>query len=746
VSRLLFVFFIVASSAFGQSAIGITSGEDNRPVALASITWRSPGSDSIFSALSDSRGTFIIPAERFAGKPFLVVRIAAAGYQEAIDTVYSGTEKNVVIFSSAEALDEFVVTGQLDRTRLSDAVQKARIIDRQVIDAKGAVNLRDVLQNELNIRVSQDQVLGSGMSLQGLNGQNVKILIDGVPVIGRVDGEIDLSQINLATIERIEIIEGPSSVSYGSNALAGTINLITKKKLKHKVTGTVNSYCETVGNYNLDATAAVNLKNSQLQLSGLRNYFDGWNPTDAFAELPEEKIADSGRFQLWKPKMQYQAGAKWIIPLKKFTITPYGEYFYERVTNRGYPRAPYYNSAFDDRYVTRRRNAGALFDGQISANWRVQGVLAYNFYERTKNTYLKNLNTLDSNLSISPTDHDTTEFKAMMSRASFVRKGPNKRVNFEAGYDINSETAYGQRIKEKEQTITETALFTNAEIIVKKLTLKPGLRATYNSAYKESFTPALNARYSEGKWTYRAGVASGFRSPGIKELYLDFVDINHNIAGNPDLKPEQSLHSQFWIVNSRKIGKNPFNIELNGYHQKVVDRITLAVDQTGVSYSYFNLDFFESTGGQLAFEYKPGESSFRIATALVGTRSNLTTDNFSFSPEILFNGLYNWKRAGVRFAVFYKYTGKVQTYLTAVDGTAYQSFISDYHLMDASVNRNFWNKRINLAAGVKNIFDVRSIGISNATQGAHSGGGSSTPIAWGRSAYIRLQITLESNK
>merc|ERR1711965_356759 len=96
-----------------------------------------------------------------------------------------------------------------------------------------AVTLKDVLVNQNNIRVAQDNVLGSSMSLQGMSGQNIKILIDGIPVIGRLNGNIDISQINLNTIERIEIIEGPLSVNYGTDALAGTINLISQKNKKN---------------------------------------------------------------------------------------------------------------------------------------------------------------------------------------------------------------------------------------------------------------------------------------------------------------------------------------------------------------------------------------------------------------------------------------------------------------------------------------------------------------------------------
>ena len=72
------------------------------------------------------------------------------------------------------------------------------------------------------------------MSMQGISGENVKILIDGVPVLGRLDGNIDLSKINLNDVDQIKVIEGPQSVSYGTNGMAGTINIIIKKDQKKK--------------------------------------------------------------------------------------------------------------------------------------------------------------------------------------------------------------------------------------------------------------------------------------------------------------------------------------------------------------------------------------------------------------------------------------------------------------------------------------------------------------------------------
>src|SRR5690606_8167852 len=118
--------------------------------------------------------------------------------------------------------------------------------------------------NENNLRISQDGVLGSSLSIMGVSGENIKIMIDGVPIIGRLDGSIDLSQISLNDIERIEIIEGPLSTVYGTNALGGTINLITKKDGLKKWSVQPGVYYESSGQYNSDIQLSLNHKKNQI--------------------------------------------------------------------------------------------------------------------------------------------------------------------------------------------------------------------------------------------------------------------------------------------------------------------------------------------------------------------------------------------------------------------------------------------------------------------------------------------------
>ena len=127
----------------------------------------------------------------------------------------------------AQDLEAIVVTGQFEPQSIKRSVYQARVIPMEVLAAKGVVRLQDALNTELNIRFEQDAALGgSKLTLQGLAGQNVKVLIDGVPLIGRqgTGNEFDINQINVQSIERIEIIEGPMAVVYGADALESLLD------------------------------------------------------------------------------------------------------------------------------------------------------------------------------------------------------------------------------------------------------------------------------------------------------------------------------------------------------------------------------------------------------------------------------------------------------------------------------------------------------------------------------------------
>lgn len=740
IPRLLFIICCVLSQfGFSQTEIQVASIENNEPVPFAKIEIKAlEGNTTI---ITNSRGIFILPAPVKRS----LVSIQASGFETFEDSLNTDSIQKIKLYPLVHEFEEFVVTGQIRETSTKNAIQKIRVIDRAAIDSKGAVNLKDVLQNELNIRINQDQILGSGLSIQGVSGEGVLILLDGVPIIGRMNGEIDLSQINLANIERIELIEGPLSVAYGSHAIAGTINLISKMNLKNGQEIQVNSYYETVGNYNLDGRATVNFEKHKVSVYGGRNYFDGWSAGEDLTVLPKSKVADSGRFQTWKPKEQYSVGLDYTYQRKNTRFSPYAHFFKEKITNKGLPRAPYYMQAFDDYYFTNRHDQGMSFQTKIKTRFKIQGVFSHNYYQRIKNTYLKDLTDLSQQLTLNNSDQDTSDFRVFMSRASYSQTSKSEKLNFELGYDFNYEIAKGKRIQSKEQEIADYAVFGSIDWhITSKLVVKPAARMGLNSSYGTSLTPSLNLKYGVKKSVFRGSYAQGFRSPSIKELYMDFVDVNHNISGNDRLVAERSNHFQVWYTQQLKTGKARTELEVTSFYQHVQDKIALSQDATGIEYSYFNIDQFESVGirTQLSWNFKNIE--LKPGFSYTGVKSSLGNGRFYYSPEFNFSASYDWKKPAIKFHMYYKYTGKTESYLTT-DVESIRFFMNDYNLLDFNISRSFWKNRINVSVGGKNLLNVTSV-TSSMTAGAHTSSSGSSPISWGRSGYVKLQFLLNNSK
>lgn len=747
--NLILLLTILSSNfLFSQYEIQVISEETNQPIEGATVKVFTPKDTIVY--VTDKNGLFPVKITEGIDRNDCRFEIDADGY-ETYSFKHDGSPTAICpLTPKAERMEDVVITGQIAMTTAEKSIHKIRVLDSKTIEAKGAVNLKDALSNELSFRVTQDQMLGSGIQMQGFSGENVKILIDGIPVIGRMNGNVDLSQINLNDIDRIEIVEGPMSVNYGSDALAGTINLITKRTSKQGFQAIVNSYYETVGNYNLDTKLSYNLKHHRFSISGMRNFFDGWSPSDSFIEFPKSRPADTNRIKEWKPKEQYQLGASYTIQYKKWSINPFAEFYWETLTNRGVPLKPDFIRAFDDLFKTTRQNQGIKFNAFFGKNYRVNGVVAHNFYERKKNMYLKDLTTLQSHITDDPNDQDTSIFRTIMSRSSFASSSITQKIDYEVGYDLNFDIAKGKRISDSSKTMGDYALFSSMEWkAFNGFIVKPAARIAYNSVFYWNFLPSLNLKYRVKNWNFRVSYAKGYRAPGMKELYMDFVDSNHDIHGNSKLKPEQSHNIQLWTGYHLDLPKSRFNdgidFELNAYYQNVSDKIELSQNAAGVSYSYFNLEDFESLGGKFNISYQNDFINAKLGTSLVNVRTSFDGKVFHTTPELSASIMYTWSKVDMTFSAFYKYSGRSVIFIETETGLN-QTRMSDYSMLDVNISKMFWKRHITLAIGAKNLLNVTSINSSTAEAGAHSGGGGSSPIAWGRSLYLKLSFNFDTFK
>lgn len=611
------VFSILAKQSFGQ--IQILSVDDTVAVPFAKISYKVLGAESFSYMLCDSLGYFNLPSSPQTNL-FYELKIDALGFATYYDSTFSiGTKR--IYLERDNTLDLVCVTTQYKPTTLINSVQKITIITTDQIQQSGSVTLADILTYQSGIRISQDNILGSSMSIGGIAGENVKILIDGVPVIGRLNGSVDLSQINLNNVERIELIEGPLSVNYGTNALGGTINLITKKQDHRGICFELNPYYENTGNYNFTFSSALSLKKNSFTFSGGRNYFDGWTNDEKFIQFPQKTLADTNRYLTWKPKEQYFAEFRYNTNLHGWNINPYIRYFDEMIVNRGFPKAPYYETAFDDYYHTLRGDGGIILNKYFK-HFRLNSILAYNYFQRIKNTYLNDLTSLNKILSETNGAQDTSKFSTLNFRSTF-NSTHGKRFNYEIGLDINQEMAYGARIENYEQQMGDYASFVTCEWSpIKNFILKPGLRYAYNTVYQAPLIPSINLKFNKNNWTFRGSFARGFRAPSLKELYFDFVDINHNIHGNKNLKAESSLNYSAAVSWMKQSKKNLFlKLDLTLYYNDIDNLITLGLDNTN-SYTYINIGEYKTIGNNLALTLRQKKFSIQLNSSYIG-RYNL---------------------------------------------------------------------------------------------------------------------------
>ena len=706
------------------------------------------GESQVF--ISDKNGEVKLPLLYIGEKS--IVSISHISYSSFSDTMTFVKDTTIYLESADVSLKQVVVTAQFSPSLPEKAVQKIRIIDRKKINELAAVNLQNVLQYENSMRLSQDNILGSSVSIQGISGQNVKILIDGVPVIGRLNGNIDLSQINLNNIERIEIVEGPLSVNYGSDALAGTINLISKKIVNNSIH--LNSYYESVGHYNADIEFAKKWRNHNFSVSVGRNFFDGWNSNERFQIIPKPIVADSNRFKNWKPKEQLFIKGQYIHEGEKLKIRTFSNFFHEIIQNRGIPRAPYFEIAFDDYFYTWRTNFGSDFNYRYNEKFKISGLLTYNDYKRIKNTFFKDLTTLDEILTENTSDQDTSKFHSWMSRLSVVQKFSNQ-ITSEIGYDTQYQTAIGKRISTGYKTQGDYAFYTNTEWKPnEKITIRPGLRLTYNTSYKAPLIPSLHLRYHIKDWKIRASFAKGFRAPSVKELYFEFVDINHNILGNKDLLAETSSNYQvsaLWSNEENYILK----WGIDAFYNNLKQLITLAKNED--LYTYINIGNYKTLGSKTNLNWNLNWITINTGFSYIGRYNNISETSvvnpFSFATEYNSSFIINLNKLMKKFAhvdilhdanvaIFYKYTGDLPSFTINTNDNVQESVIEGYQLLDINFSKKLYDKKIKLTAGCKNIFDIQDVSMTGIVSGVHQSTTNSMSVGYGRSFFASLKLIL----
>jgi len=425
-----------------------------------------------------------------------------------ITTILSAQEDSTKV----KQLADVIVSGQYRAQSVKNSVYQVRVISNERIRLSGANNIQQVLANQLGFRFSNDNTLGTtDVQLLGMNGRNVKILLDGVPMMDRGDTRESLGQVDINTIDRIEIVEGPMSVSYGSDALAGVINIITKRPGNNSFSITAKAQEETAGNeyypftYQGVHTQSVGVSwqknNWHIMAGGNHNELNGFGG-DMY-----------GRAKTWRPKEQWMGNGR--IGYCNNAIDMYYRLdgLQEEINSRGPINMNAY-TAQDQFYTTKRYTHQLQNQWRINAKMQLATIVSYTDYSRKTTTLKKDFVGGTSVLGTEPGQQDIAAFNSFVFRNTFSYFISSK-LSLQPGIDINHDKANGARIK-GEPVINDYAFFISAEVKpTDKINIRPGFRVIKNSVYDAPpVIPSLNTKFTLTKsLTLRLACAHGCRSP-----------------------------------------------------------------------------------------------------------------------------------------------------------------------------------------------------------------------------------------
>ncbi|MEJ1241527.1 TonB-dependent receptor [Chryseolinea sp. T2] len=408
-------------------------------------------------------------------------------------------------------LDAVIVTATRSERALSELPVPVTVIPASQIRNMGSLRLNDVLVEQTGMAIVSDH--GTGVQLQGFSPEYTLIIVDGEPLIGRTSGTLDLTRIAVGNIKQIEVMKGPSSSLYGSEALAGVINIITDRP-----SGTSGNITTRYGtNETFDLGASLNLTKSKFGLYVFGNHYR----TGGYDFDPETVGQTVSPFanSTFQSRLSYKLSDR-----TQLTIS--GRYFYEtqeNASNIGTTTVPLVVDGTGD--VT---------------DWNINPVVTHKFTDRLKTTFRFYGSKYGTNSRLTYQQdgalYDDTYFDQAFYRPEIQAEYFfNERNVLSLGvgriWESVEATRYDDRMKYQTNYV-----YTQYEWQpLKRLNVLAGLRFDDHSAYGSQLSPKLSLQYDAAKWlAVRASYGVGFKAPDFRQLYLNFTNstVGYTVLGS----------------------------------------------------------------------------------------------------------------------------------------------------------------------------------------------------------------------
>ncbi len=651
-------------------------------------------------------------------------------------------------------------------------------ISRTEIEQLGGNNLGDVLNYHMNISVTPDPATGrSTVSMFGLTGEYVKILIDNVPVVSDngVGNNIDITQIGLENVERIEVAEGSMGVLYGSNAVAGVINIITKKGGKSNWNIKTSLQEETIGQEYAWFNQGRHIQNISVSKKSFDHLFTsiGFRRNDFVGffngyEGKDHTVSSSGtakgRGYEWNPKDQFSINSLVNYQLSDNIGIFYKYDYYDEkldiydkqvVSGEGLAKMEY--TATDELYTTKRQSHQLNIDGDLFQKANFNFLVSYQNQERKYEDYTYNIGRGIKSATTGLVTNQTS--KVYFSKGMINLPASDKFLVLTVGYEYEHQKGYDAIASGRQsdniatQTLEYKDIFSSFRFFPKsKINLTPGFRFNINSRYNNHliWSVVANAKLAENINT-KFVLGSAYKTPNYTQLFYYFVDSNHNFTGNPDLKPEDGISILWTTTNESKFGSLVLRNSLKAYYFNIQDKITFSsiVEKRSDSptditrYTYLNVNEYNSAGLSFDNTISHKKLQINVGAEYLGINQSmekLEDNGYLFRWNASSQVAYEIPKIAVKLSWKLKYNGGGERYFDN-GSSVYKAKVDGFAMMDASLGKSMLNRALRGILGVRNLMDMVSVNIS----GAPPGYPTSQLFAYGRSFYFKLEYSLNLN-
>lgn len=421
----------------------------------------------------------------------------------------------------AARVEEVVVTGSRSERTREESTANVEVIGRAEIEAAGAESVAEILESHPGVEL-ESTFRGQAVRLQGFDPEYVLVLVDGERAQGRIGGALDLSRFSAGSIERIEIVKGAGSALYGADAVAGVINIITRRPEEPwEATGHLSSGTRGA----LDLSARVGGRRDTFEVGATVDQHRGaaWDLT------PETVGTTSSAFQM----TDVVAKAAWR-PDRSFRLASKAEYLRRRQEG------------------VADGDTGAVFDRQTLSEQASASVEADRQFKRAGRFRLTAHQGLYFDQYLSDQRGASALDQLQKSRELLTRLAVQQDIAFgtrqllTSGAELLYEQIRTPRLQGGSGARTRGSLFVQHEWNlrnVRRLRITRGARLDGDSQFGLRVSPKVAARIDPTEaTTMRAALGWGYRAPNFQELYLQFENpgAGYRVDGNPTLAPERS--------------------------------------------------------------------------------------------------------------------------------------------------------------------------------------------------------------